>query len=320
VVGRRLPRGSISFDGSVGKSARALRATSMDGIRLLDQPRVGHDGAKDAPRESNIQINDGFAQGSTVRGYCFALPYEEGDGPANMALDEALLEHFIDQRERAYVRVYGWTTPTLSLGYFQSLAEARADERWRSVALVRRASGGGAIWHEHELTYALALRGGHPLARQRTALYRTVHAAIGAILRERGLNVERRQDREAAPPGDGDRRAGRPFLCFSDHDPEDLVCGGFKVVGSAQRRRAGAILQHGSILLRTSGKTPEHRGICDFMPTSSDPLDWSDQVQEQIAQALELVRVPCDPPADLRRRSREIEGSIYRQSGWTNRR
>ena len=76
----------------------------------------------------------------------------------------------------AYLRTYGWTIPTLSLGYFQHLAEVRADPRWSNVPLVRRLTGGGAIWHHHELTYALVVPGEHPLARPSTELYHAVHA------------------------------------------------------------------------------------------------------------------------------------------------
>ncbi len=86
---------------------------------------------------------------------CRVLPYETADGPANMALDEALLDAVAADAETAYLRTYGWTVPTLSLGYFQRLAEVQADARWQSVAVVRRLTGGGAIWHHQEVTYAL---------------------------------------------------------------------------------------------------------------------------------------------------------------------
>ena len=76
-----------------------------------------------------------------------------------MALDEALLERSAGGAGTAFLRTYGWTTPTLSLGYFQRLAEVQADPRFRSVPLVRRLTGGGAIWHHHEVTYALVVAG-----------------------------------------------------------------------------------------------------------------------------------------------------------------
>src|SRR4051812_45773913 len=110
------------------------------------------------------------------------FPFRSGDGPSNMALDEALLEAAAADASFAALRTYGWSTPTLSLGYFQAIAAAEADPRWRGVALVRRPTGGGAIWHHHELTYALALPASHPLGRSRVALYHEVHASIAVML------------------------------------------------------------------------------------------------------------------------------------------
>jgi lipoate-protein ligase A len=109
-------------------------------------------------------------------------------------------------------------------------------------------------------------------------------------------------------------------LCFADRDPEDIVNSGFKVVGSAQRRRAGAILQHGSLLLKQSDRTPELLGVCDLAGVSQDPRFWSGLVQEKIARALELQPVACDLPAAVSRRAAELEENVYRVAAWTGRR
>ena len=176
-----------------------------------------------------------------------------------MALDEALLDTVAEDPSFALLRTYGWTEPTLSLGYFQPIAQAEADPRWHGVPVVRRPTGGGAIWHHHELTYALVVPAAHPLARPAAALYHAVHSALAALLRRHGVDTA---PRGAAPPSPS---APRPFLCFADRDPEDLVCQGAKIVGSAQRRRSGAILQHGSMLLRHSSFTPEFPGVGDLV-------------------------------------------------------
>src|SRR5689334_9170111 len=80
--------------------------------------------------------------------HCRLLPHEVRSGPANMALDEALLDAVDAEPSSAVLRTYGWSEPTLSLGYFQAIAEAEADPRWRDVPIVRRPSGGGALWHD----------------------------------------------------------------------------------------------------------------------------------------------------------------------------
>jgi lipoate-protein ligase A len=249
---------------------------------------------------------------------CQLLPFTIDTGPANMACDEAFLELAASRGDLAFLRTYGWSEPTLSLGYFQPFAESQRDARWRGVSLVRRATGGGAIWHEHELTYAAVLPDRHPLARPHTALYRSLHSAILQTLRERGIDATRRGEADPSIPDDRSRK--RPFLCFTDHDPEDIVCKGFKVVGSAQRRRAGAILQHGSILLRRADRTPELHGICDLSEADSDPSVWSVTVLDQIRTALGLAVGSGDLPEGVARRARELEESIYRNEAWTLRR
>jgi lipoyl(octanoyl) transferase len=250
---------------------------------------------------------------------CRVLPYEAADGAQNMALDEALLDWVSGGEDSVYLRTYGWTVPTLSLGYFQSLAEARADTRWASVAMVRRPTGGGAIWHEHELTYALVVPAKHPMARCRTDLYRVVHAVFAEVLMTCGAG------------GHGNRLAGntsvgiapeqtehkRPLLCFTDRNPHDIVIGGFKVLGSAQRRRVGAVLQHGSLLLDRSDFTPELRGVRNVADIPLGPREWSDQLIERIPGALGSRPIAVPVPGAVRDRARRLEETIYRSLGWT---
>ena len=97
---------------------------------------------------------------------CRVLPHEVGDGPTNMATDEALLESVAAKASSAVVRTYSWSVPTLSLGYFQPIARAEAEPRWRGVPIVRRPSGGGALWHDREVTYAVVVPRSHPLSRR----------------------------------------------------------------------------------------------------------------------------------------------------------
>jgi lipoate-protein ligase A len=245
-------------------------------------------------------------------GLCVVYPFAEADGPTNMALDEALLEAVMADRSAAQLRTYGWTVPTLSLGYFQHIADAKTDPRWRSVPIVRRPTGGGAIWHHHELTYALALPAEHPLARRSEDLYHTVHAALARVLRERGLAVERR-GAESSRKIEG----SRPFLCFTDRDAEDIVTSGRKIVGSAQRRRSGVVLQHGSMMLVRSSFAPELIGACDLAPISSDARDWSTPINASIPESLGLQPVNRPYSDSLLSRARELARTVYGNEHWT---
>ena len=244
---------------------------------------------------------------------CDVFPHETAAGPANMALDEALLERVAAGVGTAYLRTYGWTTPTLSLGYFQHLVDVQADPRFQSVPLVRRLTGGGAIWHHHELTYALVVAANHPLARPSTGLYQTVHAAIVNALLEVGISAARR----GTARGNGHDDKKRPLLCFTDIDPEDIVTDGVKVVGSAQRRRGGAVLQHGSLLLARSCRTPELLGVCDVADESAGNHDWSDRLLARIPPALGLRRLDAQVPAEARARASELQRARYQNPAWT---
>ena len=243
---------------------------------------------------------------------CLVIEHRAADGPANMALDEALLEMVATGPGTAFVRTYAWTIPTLSLGYFQKLDQARADLRFQSVPLVRRLTGGGAIWHHHELTYALAVPARHPLARPSTGLYNVVHGAIIEFLTELGIKASRRG--ESGQMVARDQR--RPLLCFTDPDPEDIVTKGVKIVGSAQRRRQGAVLQHGSLLLSRSSRTPELFGVSDVAGESAGHHDWSDRLVKRIVDALGLELRLADIPAKAAAFAAELEMSRYRNSDW----
>ena len=128
---------------------------------------------RSSSRTSNqsVQIVNVAATAVSEKMTCLVLGHQTADGPANMAFDEALLETVSAGLGTALLRTYGWTTPTLSLGYFQNLDEVQADSRFQSVPMVRRLTGGGAIWHHHELTYALVVPADHPLVRPSTGLY-----------------------------------------------------------------------------------------------------------------------------------------------------
>ena len=166
-----------------------------------------------------------------------------GATPAfNMGLDEALLE---SAESLPTVRFYSWQPDTLSLGYFQRYADVPGTER--AGPLVRRITGGGAIHHVRELTFSIAASLDHPIYRGPIAdSYTRVHEAIRAALEQIGVPAEIRGSRDLASdvPATG--------MCFHKSSPIDLVWGNRKGVGSAQRRKGGRVLHHGSIKIGSS--------------------------------------------------------------------
>jgi lipoyl(octanoyl) transferase len=244
---------------------------------------------------------------------CLVLPHQAADGPANMALDEALLEAVASGDDASYLRTYEWTVPTLSLGYFQRIDAVRAEPRWLGVPTVRRQTGGGAIWHHDEITYALVVPASHPLARPSTRLYRAVHAAVAHALAGLGIRTKRRGDE----PDRADRNQKRSLLCFTEAHADDIVTDGVKIVGSAQRRRQGAVLQHGSILWARSGLVPELPGVCDVADVKVGSRAWALGLLEGIPNALGLDPVRTAIPAEIASQARTLELVRYSQAAWT---
>ncbi|HEY9721390.1 MAG TPA: biotin/lipoate A/B protein ligase family protein [Oscillatoriaceae cyanobacterium] len=161
------------------------------------------------------------------------------DGDWNMALDEALLEGHRLGISPSTLRFTAWKRPTLSLGYAQKLEGVNlAACRAHGVAIVRRPTGGRAVLHAGDFTYAFV---GSGLPESVAASYRVLAGAIAQSLAWLGL-----ESTLAA----GTASRSRPVDCFAVATQADLCAAGAKLVGSAQTRRAGAVLQHGSLYLR----------------------------------------------------------------------
>ena len=157
----------------------------------------------------------------------------------NMALDEALVFES-GVRGRGILRLYGWDRPAVSIGCHQVHA-AGVRDGW---ALVRRPTGGGVVLHDADLTYTVAVPAGHWLTGvDREASYGFVNRAVAAAL-ARGEVAATLAD--ASIPASVNRRT---MVCFSHPTRYDIVAGGRKVAGAAQRRTAAGILHQGSIRL-----------------------------------------------------------------------
>jgi lipoate-protein ligase A len=189
-----------------------------------------------------------------------------------MAADELLAAAAADRGDMC-VRLYGWTPTTVSLGGFQRSAEARAEPAIAGSPLVRRPSGGGAIVHGTDLTYAAAVPKALPWGGSPQLLYDALHEAMRAALL--GCGIEVALWRPGPPPTTPPH--GAAFFCFDRRASGDLVwlgaeAGGgrpHKVMGSAQRRLARTVLQHGSLLLRRNrdvGPPAGHPGLADLVP------------------------------------------------------
>jgi lipoate-protein ligase A len=167
------------------------------------------------------------------------------DGPSNMARDEALMLAVGERAAPPTLRLYAWSAPNVSLGFFQRYADYLAlPPPAGTLPVVRRLTGGGAILHDLEFTYSLSLPLGHELLRDGpNRLYERAHDAVIAALGEFRLHTARCGD------SDGSGAARGPFFCFERRHCHDVLLGEKKIAGSAQRRTRHAVLQHGSIIL-----------------------------------------------------------------------
>jgi lipoate-protein ligase A len=163
------------------------------------------------------------------------------DGPVNMAVDDSLMRRAGRTRDAVF-RVYGWSVPTLSLGRNQRARDCYNLDAARDagIGFVRRPTGGRALLHDREITYSVTL----PVADAREARerYDFINAVLLDGLRQLGVPAGRATGTASLPPG------LRP--CFDVPARHEIAVDGHKLVGSAQWRHAGALLQHGSILIR----------------------------------------------------------------------
>jgi lipoate-protein ligase A len=253
-----------------------------------------------------------------------------------MAVDEVLLLDAIENGD-ATLRFYQWREPTLSLGYFQHYEDRNQHAASRASAVIRRQSGGGAILHDRELTYSLVLPPGHPLASQAGKLYETVHEAFITALRtlsESGVpgQLQIRGESSVMPAAD------EPFLCFQRKSPGDVVltsairqppsptapaepvASTIKVLGSAQRRHRGAILQHGSLLLETSPAAPELPGLLNLVGRKIAVDTLVSVVRKRLTTAVGFHLVEYQLSKKLQSKAGELANQKYASASWTNRR
>jgi lipoate-protein ligase A len=173
------------------------------------------------------------------------LPFQKAGAAENMAVDEAVFRVVIRKKAPPTLRFYGWRVPALSIGCFQDYEKEVDGEACRKfgVEIVRRPTGGKAVLHERELTYAVIAGADSSLfPPDILKTYRAISGCIARGLAIIGIRAEMEADGRPAP--DGTLRSS----CFSSLSRYELLVGGRKICGSAQMRSHRAFLQHGSLL------------------------------------------------------------------------
>ncbi len=164
------------------------------------------------------------------------------DAALNMALDEAILLHHIRGEVPPTLRVFRWSQPSISLGRFQSIEREIESERCQQqrVALVRRPTGGRAVYHRDEFTYSIVIGKREGVPTGVVAAYAYLAQGLLAALKDLGVQAELSDERVSKHPS---------AACFASSTQADLTSGGFKLVGSAQVWKDESLLQQGSLPL-----------------------------------------------------------------------
>jgi len=240
-----------------------------------------------------------------------------------MALDHALLEA-AEREGQATLRLYTWRPATLSFGRNEPALRRydRAAIEREGMAVVRRPTGGRAVWHDDEVTYSVAAPS-RDFGTLRQA-YREIHSLLAEALASLGALVLLAADRPAVGVGAGS--------CFASAAGGEVVAArGGKVVGSAQVRGDGAFLQHGSIILsgaqeRVAAVTvgaatpPSVVGLASLLPPGRATRE--EVVRAVVETAVRRWRVPPEPtplPEEVRRAAAALVPR-YLDPGWTWRR
>ena len=186
-----------------------------------------------------------------------------------MALDQTLLESAAAGDFPPTLRFYRWSPPALSIGRFQPLSDVDLDScAARGIEVVRRPTGGKSILHLDDFTYSIVTGPDFPLPGGVVEDYRMICRGILLALKHLGLEA-------AIQPREGEAYRLAGGACFAAITQADLELSGRKLCGSAQVRRRGALLQHGSILmedrsellfalLRFAGEEERKNGLEDF--------------------------------------------------------
>lgn len=170
-------------------------------------------------------------------------------GAWNMAVDETLLLCHAADDSPPTLRFYDWNPACISLGRFQKTHPQHSPQH-SQFDLVRRPTGGRAVLHQHEITYAAVLREEllPPDARSVVGAYRFLSAGFIEGLKRLGIEAALARAESASEGADN---------CFASSARCDFLVDGRKLIGAAQCRKRGAVLQHGSILLEADARAWE---------------------------------------------------------------
>ena len=242
----------------------------------------------------------------------------EGTGSWNMAVDESLLDS-----ELPVLRFYTWDKPTISLGYFQKSEEANLSFiRERDLGLVRRLTGGKAVLHHRELTYSMIFTEEF-IPGSVIETYRAISVCLTEGLKALGVPAVMMK-KDTGPVAAGN--------CFESISWYEIAAEGKKLVGSAQTRRRGKVLQHGSIILDWDREliagcfrdySPEEQpasAVKDFLTEIPGTETIREVLTRSITEGLKADRTDSELTGREKETAEKLDRERYASPEWTLRR
>jgi lipoate-protein ligase A len=257
----------------------------------------------------------------------------EADGATNMAVDQAILEAMIEGISPPTLRFYAWSPPCLTLGRSQRLSDVDLEAcRAAGVDVVRRPTGGRSILHTDELTYSVALLQTDGRAEGGVLEgYRRLSEGLLAGLQRLGVSAAQAAGRET--------QADPTPICFETPADYEIAVNDHKLVGSAQWRARGGVLQHGTLPLfgdltrivdylafsrveRESQRRQLRLRALTLEEAMGQAIPF-DRVARELAagfaQALNLILVPGELTSHERHLVARLRKAVYACPDWTTR-
>jgi len=259
-------------------------------------------------------------------------------GALNMAVDEAIMLSVSEGGSLPTLRFYAWEPPAVSLGYFQRLEQEIDVARVTAAGfdLVRRPTGGRAVLHDDEVTYSISVREAE-FPGSVVETYKRISTGLVEGLRILGMDA----GMVAAQEAGHDPRAHSSAACFDAPSWYEVVSRGKKIIGSAQTRKMGTILQHGSIPITFSPervtsvlalKSDAHRkrlastlaikagGLREFLPRRPEFREVCLALEAGLSRCLDIDFVEQGLSARERERAQELLRGKYLDEKWNEKR
>lgn len=244
----------------------------------------------------------------------------------NMAIDEVLLESCI-KYNTSTLRFYYWENPTLSLGRNQKLSDINLNELEKNhFDIVRRPTGGNAVFHDDEITYSATFKIPQGKFGSIVESCRLIHLSMAKALNKMGIITylsPSMQSLHKVP------KASDP-VCFAHASDTELIYDGIKLIGSAQMRRSGCLMQHGSIpfsidkkkLLSLFSKTDctEDDKFSLGLPIKDRQDIFMDSFSQALATNLRLKEEIGEYTEEEKEAIKELRKNKYMSQEWMERR